>query len=1131
MGQSRGGDWYYTGSGETVGPMGFEQLKAKVAEESANPPVEMVWSEGMEFWAKPEHVDGLTEQDDQASDPSLDEWYYQKNGEKTGPVSSAELKELIADPSIDPPLKMVWREGYKKWQPVYQVADLWEPIPGLKVEIQRKRIVPKSKDKSELGSQELVKSTEERSQAEEEARAWALADAKRAAEKARAEALSSSKSLKDETAGQVDFEARLEQLVREEIAARGLVPRTQQISEDEKALSATKERAELEVKAAEAAKARVDEEIRAIVAAKERAQEEAKAMEVAKARAEVEQMAAAAARERAAEEVKAMEAAQARAVEEAKATEASERADLQADQAREAEARAKEASRLAETKLLEEEQRIQNEARRAHEDELKKIKSEHEIITAAELKSLEEARNEARAKAREEADRLAREIAETRREADIAAKEAQEARRLAAIEAQEAELARLAAAKAREEEEARAVAASKARQEEESRAAEAAKARQIEEQKIEEAASARREAEAKAKVAGEAKVKAEREAFEAEQARSAAAKAREDEERKTQEEFARYQQQEAAAKALEKAMLRAVAEAEEAKIVAEKAREHEEALAVAAVERRKQEESRAEAAMQVREVEEAKASEAVKVREAEELKAHKAKVLAESHAAFAVRAEAKALKASLVVEAKQEQRVLTETQRILLEKKGSTDQGEPLKGAQIQHLEDEKARREAALEEIHQQAKQLALEIEEAKREAAAAAKEAEQARREAALEAKQAEEAHMAAVKAREVEETKARAALKAREEEEAKMAMVAKARAEEEARALAAKQAREEAEQRSRAAEEAKLIAAQDVRLVKDVGAQSKDDSVLDHFAREAKDIRNRIMEKLWREAGAATAEVKEREDHAEKVAAAKEARVQGMQGWYYTFEGDRLGPVTFDELKVMAQAGSLDPRLDMAWNTGMDKWVQAGLVDGLFQRVSSAPVYDGKVAPPLPPSRSQSSKSMKAPNGIIQEAEFPGLNRMWFIGLMLIFPFVWYYLLQAGYPFLVRVFGQKMIDGMLPFASYVTIAVMVLMVFKRLSNLGMSRIWVVGMITPFLNFWLAYRCLACPAGYGYGRKMDYPGYAVAAVYWLIILSTFWLILFNMSLLLEVIESGKDLPEKIQSIIRQFNAPAETP
>lgn len=1100
--------------------MGFEELKAKVADESLVPPLEMVWCEGMASWLRPDQVDGLTEEEDRASNPLLDEWYYQKNGEKVGPVTAAELKDLIADPSIDPPLKMVWREGYRKWQPVYKVADLWEPIPGLKVEIQRKRIVPKSKAQAESDLQEPAESPDEQEKAALAAREWALADAKRAAERAKAEGLSGGRPVVGGEGLPVDLEARLEQLLREEIAARGLVPRAQQLSDEEKALAAAKERAELEVKAAEAAKARAAEEIRAIVAAKERAQEETKAMEVAKARAEAEQMAATAARERAAEEIKAMEAAQARAVEETKAIEAKERAEFQARQAREAEAKAREALRIAEIKLQEQEHKIQNEARLAHDEEFKKIRSEQEVITAAELMALEQERQQARTKAREESDRLSREIEEARRLADAAAKEAEEARRLAALEAKEAELARLAAAKARQEEEDLAAAALRARQAEEAKAAEAAAARQLEEQKIEAAAKAREAAEAQAKLAGEAKLRAEREALEAEQARLLAAREREEEERRKLEELERYRREEEAAKALEMAMRRAVAEAEEARLAAEQARAEEEARAAEAMEKRKKEEALAATAMRLREAEELKAREAAMAREAEEVKAHKAKILAESHAAFAAKAQAKALKASMVVEAKQEQRALTETQRLVLEKKHG-QAGAPAKGAQTQRLEDEKARREAALEEIRQQAKQLAVEIEEAKREAAEAAKEAEEAKRKAELEARQAEEARLAAAKARAEEEAKARAALRAREEEEAKMAVVAKARAEEEARAAAAKQARDEAEQRARAAEKARRLAAPSLRMSHSGAAGTKDDSMLDHMAREANELRKRIMEKLWRETTDADAE----------SSSNRMALEQAQQQWYYTFEGDRLGPVSFDELKSMAHAGSLDPRLDMAWHSGMEKWIQAGLVDGLFQRVAPVSVKVDKAAPPPPPSR-QAFKAKKLPKGFFEEeSEPPGLGRFPFIGLSLGFPIVTSYLLLMGRPFLTQIFGDRMIDAVFPYTSYAMAAIMVLIAFKRLSNLGMSRVWVLAMIIPPLNFWLAYRCVACPSGYGYGRKMDAVGYALAVVFWLFVLGVFWMLSFNLGSLMDMIEGQRDLPEKIQSLIRHFNPPAGKP
>ena len=54
-----------------------------------------------------------------------------------------------------------------------------------------------------------------------------------------------------------------------------------------------------------------------------------------------------------------------------------------------------------------------------------------------------------------------------------------------------------------------------------------------------------------------------------------------------------------------------------------------------------------------------------------------------------------------------------------------------------------------------------------------------------------------------------------------------------------------------------------------------------------------------------------------------------------WFYSREGERIGPVTFAELKVKATEAALNPRLDMVWTHGMPEWKPAGEIDGLFER----------------------------------------------------------------------------------------------------------------------------------------------------------------------------------------------------
>lgn len=55
--------------------------------------------------------------------------------------------------------------------------------------------------------------------------------------------------------------------------------------------------------------------------------------------------------------------------------------------------------------------------------------------------------------------------------------------------------------------------------------------------------------------------------------------------------------------------------------------------------------------------------------------------------------------------------------------------------------------------------------------------------------------------------------------------------------------------------------------------------------------------------------------------------------MQTWYYSSNGERQGPVSFDELKALARRGALDPVKDLAWTEGMQDWISSGQVAGLY------------------------------------------------------------------------------------------------------------------------------------------------------------------------------------------------------
>ena len=51
-----------------------------------------------------------------------------------------------------------------------------------------------------------------------------------------------------------------------------------------------------------------------------------------------------------------------------------------------------------------------------------------------------------------------------------------------------------------------------------------------------------------------------------------------------------------------------------------------------------------------------------------------------------------------------------------------------------------------------------------------------------------------------------------------------------------------------------------------------------------------------------------------------------------WFYTANKHQMGPVSWEELKQLAESGLLKPN-DMVWSDGMDEWVKAVKQRGLF------------------------------------------------------------------------------------------------------------------------------------------------------------------------------------------------------
>lgn len=345
-----------------------------------------------------------------------------------------------------------------------------------------------------------------------------------------------------------------------------------------------------------------------------------------------------------------------------------------------------------------------------------------------------------------------------------------------------------------------------------------------------------------------------------------------------------------------------------------------------------------------------------------------------------------------------------------------------------------------------------------------AEAKAAEEVRLKAIAEAKAAEEARAAAF-------AQAKEGARLRAENEARVA-----REESEAK-VAAEQARLAAIEKSRADQEAAAQAIEALRIAEAV----KEDEAAKLAARE-ETLKTETKAAAVRSLATTVVE----DPHQKTAVVSPTPRSSSEAVWFYTREGDRIGPVEFTDLRVLADAQTLNPRMDLVWKQGMDEWKPAGLIEGLFDRRCGPSELVENLAPSAvitSPSASEDVREKMASSGA-----WPGARRRSFIVAILIFPTLWAIFLTFITPLFTKEFGLEITTTLIPIASFVPLIVTVYFVFKRLSNLGMSRWWFFGFLVPLLNFWVSYRCFVCPAGYAFYKKLDAVGIVLAVIFWLI-------------------------------------------
>lgn len=243
-----------------------------------------------------------------------------------------------------------------------------------------------------------------------------------------------------------------------------------------------------------------------------------------------------------------------------------------------------------------------------------------------------------------------------------------------------------------------------------------------------------------------------------------------------------------------------------------------------------------------------------------------------------------------------------------------------------------------------------------------------------------------------------------------------------------------------------------------------------------------------------------------------------------WFFTRNGEQLGPVSLADLRVKASNRELDPRHDMVWRSGMAEWKPAGEVDGLFERRETSPVStEQTMAPssnPYDSSIDETSESLLA-----RETEWPGVKRFGYIVGSILLGVLCGIAPMVLSPVILPTLGEANTVWAVGGVQALFILLSIALAGKRFLNLGMTAWWLLGMPVPFLNWWLGYRLFACPPGYAMHRKMDGIGVFLAIVYWLsliaavALLALFVLAMFGIAI-------SPELQQQIKEAVQQAAA-----
>ena len=210
--------------------------------------------------------------------------------------------------------------------------------------------------------------------------------------------------------------------------------------------------------------------------------------------------------------------------------------------------------------------------------------------------------------------------------------------------------------------------------------------------------------------------------------------------------------------------------------------------------------------------------------------------------------------------------------------------------------------------------------------------------------------------------------------------------------------------------------------------------------------------------------------------------------MNTWYFSKDGKQEGPVSAVQIVALVNASAIDPATTQVWREGLADWIPLAQSTvfteaGNLSAPAIAPVRSPAAVNPY--AVSPSTLAASRANRPDMPLEYPGLGRLAYflttIGICIVFYIILFFVIFTA-------FSTNSMAGMMgaiTIFSLLTIAGTMFLGSKRTINLGMSGWAVLWSLVPFMNVWIAWRMMACPAGYEDHRTLDTAGKVISGIW----------------------------------------------